>query len=147
MFKDNYKDEQHGGKLIGRGAYGCVFRPNIACEDGDITNSDNKYISKIVTYDDVDGEYNKFKQYDLKKIDPSQKYIIYPIEMCDITEDITDESIYDCNMVTDNVADFSKTKTTSKEEVKTVLQDSFANIIQVYGCNAQQCCLRTAKEG
>ena len=133
MFKDNYKDEQHGGKLIGRGAYGCVFRPNISCEDGDITDSDNKYISKIVTYDDVDGEYNKFKKYNLQKIDPSQKYIIYPIEMCDIPGDISDESIYDCNMVTEMVDDFSKRKTASKDEVKTVLKDSFANIIQVYG--------------
>ena len=38
--------KMHGGKVIGSGTYGCVFKPPLMCEDD--TERPKNYISKVM---------------------------------------------------------------------------------------------------
>ena len=44
----NYKNKQTAGALLGEGSYGCVFRPNLRCEEGQFSEKDSRFISKLV---------------------------------------------------------------------------------------------------
>ena len=128
----NYK-EQKGGKLIGQGTYGCVFRPNIPCSEGKFSEESDNYISKIVDDAHINDEFHIISDWKLSKIDPDQKFIIYPIENCEIPEDIDNRSIYNCDMLTETLDDFDIDNTTHKKEIKENMHNLFHNIIQKYG--------------
>lgn len=68
-----------GGALIGQGTYGCVFRPALPCR-GNTRNRPGQ-ISKLMDASDAEEE---LKQRDLfRSVDPTQKYFLYPFEICD----------------------------------------------------------------
>jgi hypothetical protein len=73
------KLRRKGGALLGQGSYGCVFRPALACK-GNTRNRPDQ-ISKLM--DGVDA-IEELKQRDLfRTVDPTQKYFLYPFEICD----------------------------------------------------------------
>jgi serine/threonine protein kinase len=84
--KSSYK--KRGGDVLGIGATGCVINPNIHCKN---YMSDNKYISKLINTADIDAEYNIIKILELNKLPNFQKYIIVPLEVCDMKLDYTKE--------------------------------------------------------
>jgi len=91
----NYK-EQIGGDLLGSGGYGCVFRPNIPCDTGKYNSANYKYISKVVSGKDIESEYNNVDNFNLKKIDPHQRLIVYPIEDCGQPDNISRDDYEQC---------------------------------------------------
>lgn len=91
----NYK-EQIGGDLLGSGGYGCVFRPNIPCDTGKYNSANYKYISKVVSGKDIESEYNNVGNLNLKKIDPHQRLIVYPIEDCGQPDNISRDDYEQC---------------------------------------------------
>jgi len=73
------KLRRKGGALMGQGSYGCVFRPALACSKN--TRNRPGQISKLMDGEDA---IQELKQRDLfRTIDPSQKYFLYPFEICD----------------------------------------------------------------
>ena len=73
------KNRRKGGALLGQGSYGCVFRPALACKGN--TRDRPGQISKLM--DGVDA-IEELKQRDLfYSVDPTQKYFLYPFEICD----------------------------------------------------------------
>jgi serine/threonine protein kinase len=74
------KLNQYGGKLVGQGTYGCVFRPMIPCKGN---NERRKgYVSKVMTKDEAESEYNETKEID--RIDPHGEFHLLGPEMCNI---------------------------------------------------------------
>ena len=128
----NY-EQQKGGRLIGEGTYGCVFRPNIPCSEGKFSEESDNFISKIVDDNHIDSEFHIISKWKLSKIDPEQKYIIYPIENCEISEDFDNKDIYDCDILTETVEDFDVDDTEQKNEMKKNMHELFHNVIQKYG--------------
>ena len=74
------KFNQYGGKLVGQGTYGCVFRPMIPCKGN---NKRRKgYVSKVMTKNEAESEYNETKEID--RIDPHGEFHLLGPEICDI---------------------------------------------------------------
>jgi serine/threonine protein kinase len=78
--------KKRGGNVLGIGTTGCVISPNIYCKN---YMSDNKYISKLINTEDLDAEYNIIKILKLNKLPDFEKYIIVPLEVCDMKLDYT----------------------------------------------------------
>jgi serine/threonine protein kinase len=70
-----------GGDIIGKGNTGCIYNPPLKCKNEDTNNSSNM-VSKFLKDDKAIIEYNQSTF--LKKIDPDNQYLIYPIKMCDV---------------------------------------------------------------
>ena len=100
-----------GGDIIGRGAFGCVVKPNISCPN---TISSDKYISKLVDADTGDDEYDIVENLGIKQIKDYDKYFIVNIDRC---------VIYDERIPRD---DYNACK-----EIKNT--DNFVNNIQIFG--------------
>ena len=64
-----------GGEFIGRGTYGCVFRPAVACVDGTLHNKVGK-----VFFETSDFKDEKKIASLLEKIDPRQELLLYPAD-------------------------------------------------------------------
>ncbi len=77
-FRKTLKHRKKGGELVGKGAYGCVFRPAIRCE-GNRTRSTNE-ISKFMSRNAAKSEFAK-KAY-LSELNADQSFIVYPTRMC-----------------------------------------------------------------
>jgi serine/threonine protein kinase len=97
--KKNYKG---GNKLIGQGAYGCVISPAIKCsycKNGEICDGIllNKNVSKILSSDEANKEYQTYEGLKLDKIvTKSDKYFIKPLRKCspsDMTDNKTSNNI------------------------------------------------------
>ena len=88
-------------KKIGEGAYGCVHKPSLKCEDNKIISNYNDKISKIMK--------NKHAQIEMKeyvginKIDPDNTYHIKPEECVPDNNKETKESVLECNLGKDIV--------------------------------------------
>ena len=67
-----------GGRIIGQGAYGCVYRPALACEGN--TGVRDGQVSKLVSKKNVDEEFGSYTI--LRSIDPGRELYAYPIELC-----------------------------------------------------------------
>lgn len=85
-----------GGEFIGRGTYGCVFRPAVACVDGTV----HKKVGKV--FFDATG-YNDEKKIAkvLEKVDPAQDFLLYPADRkCVVSKnDVSKEDPYnDCEI-------------------------------------------------
>ena len=74
------KFNQYGGKLVGQGTYGCVFRPMIPCKGSDERRKG--YVSKVMTKEEARLEYKESKE--INKIDPYGVFHILGPIMCDI---------------------------------------------------------------
>lgn len=129
----NFKDKQIGGLYLGEGGYGCVFRPNISCNEGKFSKKDNKYISKILELDHGDEEFNVFQRLNIRKIDSEQKYLIYALEKCDIPKDLDEDDIYRCERLRDTVENFSSRSTSDKAKLVENASETYTNLIQLYG--------------
>jgi serine/threonine protein kinase len=94
-------DFMHGGSLLGKGSYGCVFRPPLLCKSkqgqsyritGDLT--------KISTQRDADREYRM--GHAVRAIPLSPNYFLPVLEECEVAPKQTDEDIDECDIVDDN---------------------------------------------
>jgi len=87
-----------GGKYIGRGSYGCTFRPAVRCK-AEKTREKNA-ISKVMFAKNADSEY-KFSPI-LMKIDPEQIFTLYPYKICEPQLDKTNlnyRAYTECNKI------------------------------------------------
>ena len=80
LFRKDKKNKLSGGKLIGEGAYGCVYQPAIRCEGNTGKKRNASIVSKLLYKKNAEKEY-AIKDL-LKPIDPDQKYLLYPIKSC-----------------------------------------------------------------
>ena len=67
-----------GASIIGQGAYGCVYRPALACEGN--TEPRQGQVSKLVSKKNVAEEYASYDI--LRAIDPGRELYAYPVELC-----------------------------------------------------------------
>lgn len=74
-----------GGKYIGRGTFGCTFRPAVRCKAEKMR--EKNAIAKVMTVKNADSEY-KFTPL-LMKIDPEQIFTLYPYKICEPQLDAT----------------------------------------------------------
>lgn len=88
------KKNQKGGKVLGKGGFGCTIAPSISC--GKKLKKFEKRISKITYRTDMSEIVIGEK---LKKIDPKGKYLLYIKEHCKITkEQINQRDFEKCNL-------------------------------------------------
>ena len=71
---------QKGGKLIGKGTYGCVFKPPIPCKSGESIPSD--VVSKVMYSKDALEELNETKE--ISAIDRTNKYHLPEPRFCKV---------------------------------------------------------------
>lgn len=115
------KVKNYGGKFLGQGTYGCVYRPNIISSK--TPRSDN-LISKIIEKTNIDEEFETVKRLKLDNIDPEQKYLVYPkkIENIESIDQANDNNLDDCDFI--NPGDTNDLNRLNRK---------YANIIQDYG--------------
>lgn len=88
VFSDSYSNLHHskqiqlGGKYVAKGKYGCIFSPNLKCESGRYSGVENDMISKLVSNNNIEFEFDILKSLGLDKIDPQMNYLLYPIDKC-----------------------------------------------------------------
>ena len=118
-----------GGKFLARGAYGCVYGPNLP---GAKHIREDKYISKVVEKSDFQQEFNEVKSIGVPAIDPEAKFTIYPLDADTITDyDLANENEFkDCQIIN---AYYNNVKGRTKEEILMVLNGKLVNIIQPNG--------------
>lgn len=71
---------KRGGALVGQGTYGCVYNPAIACAGISMADTSTS-VGKVFASEsdaDIDMSWTKL----LAKIDPTQKWFIYPTKKC-----------------------------------------------------------------
>ena len=87
IIKTQKYKQKTGGKYISRGTYGCAVTPAYQCPELNVKNLDKK-ISKLspVNFEQVPKIFAK-----LYKIDPNNKYFIYPTDFCNIPRNIIDK--------------------------------------------------------
>jgi serine/threonine protein kinase len=123
--RNRTKLSKRGGVVLGVGSYGCVINPNIYCKN---YISDDKYISKLVNTEDIGAEYNIIKVLKLNELDNFEKYIIIPLDICDMRINYTKNETKEL---------YNKHKLDIDECVKKFpkIQNMFnmSNIIQEYG--------------
>lgn len=118
---------QSGGKLIGEGSYGCVYSPNLVCTK--YPRNDN-YVSKLINKKDIYSEFSIVNNFKLNVIDPLQKYLLYPLDNCNISDiDFkNDNGFVGCNLVKKPL-DNLKNKNTYLDTINM----NYTNIIMVKG--------------
>lgn len=88
-----------GGKYKYAGTYGCTYFPAMKCK-GDLQRTPFS-ISKIMEKSDAIAEYQK--QSLLKKIDPDQKFFLWPTRICDVQKSdldlVTEDKLAACDLV------------------------------------------------
>jgi serine/threonine protein kinase len=67
-----------GASIIGQGAYGCVYRPALACEGN--SGPRQGEVSKLISKKNVEEEYSSYDI--LRGIDPGRELYAYPVELC-----------------------------------------------------------------
>jgi serine/threonine protein kinase len=67
-----------GASIIGQGAYGCVYRPALACEGN--SGPRQGEVSKLVSKKNVEEEYASYDI--LRAIDSGRELYAYPVELC-----------------------------------------------------------------
>ena len=134
----NYKNKQTAGALLGEGSYGCVFRPNLRCEEGQFSEKDSRFISKLVNSENEYEEYDNFEKFKFSDIDPNQKYLVYPLAKCNIPNNVKEDDINKCGVIRRSYHnDSSRSSRSSRGSSKTqryrnYISDKFTNIIQKY---------------
>jgi len=67
-----------GGKFIFAGTYGCTFRPAVRCVGDKVRRPG--LVSKLMEASEADSEFKQRAM--LVDVDPSQKYLLYPVSTC-----------------------------------------------------------------
>lgn len=90
------KNKTGGNRLIGQGAYGCAFKPNIPCRGEKLPK--HGIISKLVHDSEAINEVNELKI--INKIDPDNLYHLQPLNVCKYQTkyDDTIKDLKDCNI-------------------------------------------------
>lgn len=85
-----------GGKMIAKGTYGCVYKPEIKCEGSDVRGDG---VTKIMKHEDAAIELKEQKRVD--EIDPDFKYHLQAPNICDVGEyDLeNDNNLSECSLV------------------------------------------------
>lgn len=96
--KVKIKRNMIGGKYIAEGSYGCIYRPSIPSSK---YPRDQNLVSKIINRDNLKEEYSNIVQLKLDKLDPSNKYLIFPKEIDNIQDidEINDNLLEDCDLI------------------------------------------------
>ena len=89
-----------GGSLLGKGSYGCVFRPPLLCKPKD--EQKNPYritgeISKVSLKKDATRELEMGKK--VKEIGLWQNYFLPVVDNCDVAKKQTEEDIDECDII------------------------------------------------
>jgi serine/threonine protein kinase len=71
--------KHRGGGLIGKGTYGCVYKPSLPCTDPNFPSRDN-YITKVGSKEELAIEMEKAEF--VSRVDPEEKYFISKTESC-----------------------------------------------------------------
>ena len=87
---------QKGGKSIGSGSYGCVFRPSLKCNDKNKRSNDS--VSKLMLNKDATKEFEEINKYKstLEKIPNYKKYFIIAHDLCQ-PDELTKDDVVDIN--------------------------------------------------
>ncbi len=100
---------QIGGKVIGKGGFGCVVSPSIKCSKKD--KNTNQMVSKIVRSSDPSYSNELKISQILRKIDSSKKYYITFDKYCYINEPISDRTdIVNVHYINDELTKWKVTK-------------------------------------
>jgi hypothetical protein len=81
--------KRRGGGIIGKGTYGCVYRPSLKC--GSTNSPRNNQTSKLLSHDEAAKEISYSRLF--SKIDPTQKYFLYATKGCRFDVDIQNDPI------------------------------------------------------
>jgi hypothetical protein len=114
-----------GGAVIDSGAYGCVIKPNIECNE---YLSSDKYITKLIDKQNEKGEFGIIDILGLKNFRDFNKYIIIPLKSCSLNNGYNQIDI-------DNIKDRYRNDIDNciqrLDDLKTM--DNAVNIISEYG--------------
>jgi hypothetical protein len=93
---------QFGGKLLGQGAYGCVFNSTLHCkqkrQEPD-ENNDIAVVSKLTNIQDAEVEYNISTI--IRKIPLWKNYFAPAEAICQPTKKQTETDIHKCEIIED----------------------------------------------
>jgi serine/threonine protein kinase len=96
----------NGGKIIGSGGYGCVFRPPLKCKGKSRTKK--RMVSKLMTVKHAKNEYEEIMRFKrvLKKIPNYRKYfLLEDIDICkpdELTDSDLERFATKCNALNDS---------------------------------------------
>lgn len=93
-----------GGKYVGQGTYGCGFAPALRCK-GETVRKPGLF-TKLMLNDPAIDEYYKVDM--IKPIDPTMKYILYPIKLCDVNVSLIGPGNPEDDVQSCDLADFPK---------------------------------------
>jgi len=96
--KVKIKRNMIGGKYIAEGSYGCIYRPSIP---GSKYPRNQNLVSKIVDRDNLEHEYSNIAELKLDKLDPTNKYFIFPkaVDVIKDIDEINDDLLEDCELI------------------------------------------------
>ncbi len=81
---------QKAGVFLGKGAYGCSYRPAIRCK-GNTNAPDKNTISKLMRKKEADAEYAQIAR--LQELDPEQIFSVYATRECAIANDLSPQEL------------------------------------------------------
>lgn len=91
--KKTKRRKQKAGTKIGEGNFGCVVSPNLLCDTTDTNDNISKLLINPQDYEDeVQGILL------LRDIDPTMKYILYPLKNCHINETVRNLNKYEAQV-------------------------------------------------
>jgi serine/threonine protein kinase len=70
---------KRGGKFIGKGAYGCMFRPALLCKGDSVRQPGT--VTKLMTTAEAELEYGQAQM--LAEVDPAGEFFIRPTSLCE----------------------------------------------------------------
>lgn len=91
--------KRRGGAYVSEGSYGCGYYPALRCEGETVRRAG--VFSKIVEQNEAESEY-KIGTSLFKKIDPSQDYFLYPLNICKINKEVLpnpENNFKKCNVI------------------------------------------------
>jgi hypothetical protein len=90
----------HGGKLIGQGNFGCVFRPDLTNKSKDETTSDivSKVVLKNNAFSEYRHEYKILKK--MREIDPKGQFHSLMVDAFDLKSDHVPPDFSNCSLTT-----------------------------------------------
>ena len=126
MLRRTQRRRQRAGALIGQGVYGCGFFPGIRCSGEESHSNDSKVFSKLMELEDAEAEFEINAL--IRKIDPHEKYSIYPYKMCNIEskdyEKLKKEGIRSCELIPSTITNSHVINNINKGNLK-ILQSSY----------------------
>lgn len=99
------KGRRRGGGIIGKGTYGCIYKPSLKCENKN--ESRENRISKLLSRNEGSKEMEQAALF-RNRIDPSQKYFLYGDQICDLNVTIQNDAIK--QLLEANIAEQNRNK-------------------------------------